>query len=955
MLTALNFSKLILLICVCFVEDILATTPEYDVTEFWNVSVTESPISIVNDWSINKPKIPLYIAAFYANGEIWDGSGMIPAVELAVDHVNAQPNILRDYELRVIWKNSNCRSSEGIWAFHRHIVEEPQKLIFIGPACSTDAQPVAETSHFANLVTMSYSAASPTLSDRKRFPNFLRTYVSETHLNTPKLWLMQYFNWTRIGALSQNHDFFISANNHFFEILSNSSITIAVSEVINEVPTDRQFQDLKDEDLRIFVLLAFEDTAVEIFCGIYKNRLYGKGYVWITPGWYSYQWWKRNTAAVTGCTNEEVETAVFESMYIGMEAAIVSSSNNYLPSGIQTSDFQEQFLEKKRQLESSDFRETTLSGLEPFGYDAVLAVALSFNQSVDILEKRGRRLEDFTYNDTDIGSVIFDTISSSNFLGVTGPVSFSAGDREGPITIQQLQGTCREEWTLFQFYCYKFMNEPLNWKDASQYCRDQTDSQPSAMVWILSNEEYEFIGSQIDDEWYIGLTYEESLDKLVWVDTTRNASWTPVGFNEGDDSCYVWNVGSGEWRPIDCEANRPFICKMRPDFEETAIVTVSSSTNGSLDTTWHGQFMWHDNVVPLDRTPAVELGLTAVAYIVLCSLASLGILLAICFLAFNVLARKHTFVKLSSPRLNNLIVIGCIMIYLSICVIGSEIVSGDGERELFPGFCMLRIWLLSIGFVLGFGTLFSKTWRVYKVASTNGGAKRTVIKDSELFVMVGIFLLVDFIILLLWQVLDPLRHQRTNLDFGHYIHTCNCQHVTVWTGVLAVYKGLILIFGVFLAWQTRRVTIPALNDSKLIGICVYNTTLLCIIGFSMSLAFPEQPSFQFILLSAIKTFCATFVLLVIFVPKIVFVYKYPKADRRISMSNTPNLASQTPHVSSIDQAGNEGNDERNNLMAYIIKRLKVLTGYDNRAEDCDCNGNNSKSPAPQITAINDVV
>lgn len=107
MLTALNSSKLILLICVCFVEDILATTPEYDVTEFWNVSVTESPISIGNDGSIYEPKIPLYIAAFYANGEIWDGTGMIPAVELAVDHVNAQPNILRDYELRVIWKNSN--------------------------------------------------------------------------------------------------------------------------------------------------------------------------------------------------------------------------------------------------------------------------------------------------------------------------------------------------------------------------------------------------------------------------------------------------------------------------------------------------------------------------------------------------------------------------------------------------------------------------------------------------------------------------------------------------------------------------------------------------------------------------------------------------------------------------------------------------------------------------------
>lgn len=35
-------------------------------------------------------------------------------------------------------------------------------------------------------------------------------------------------------------------------------------------------------------------------------------------------------------------------------------------------------------------------------------------------------------------------------------------------------------------------------------------------------------------------------------------------------------------------------------------------------------------------------------------------------------------------------------------------------------------------------------------------------------------------------------------------------------------KGVFLIFGVFLAWETRNVHYLALNDSKNIGLAVYN-------------------------------------------------------------------------------------------------------------------------------------
>ena len=43
---------------------------------------------------------------------------------------------------------------------------------------------------------------------------------------------------------------------------------------------------------------------------------------------------------------------------------------------------------------------------------------------------------------------------------------------------------------------------------------------------------------------------------------------------------------------------------------------------------------------------------------------------------------------------------------------------------------------------------------------------------------------------------------------------CQSEHMTIFLGIIYGYKGLLMIFGCFLAWETRHVSIPALNDSK---------------------------------------------------------------------------------------------------------------------------------------------
>ena len=63
----------------------------------------------------------------------------------------------------------------------------------------------------------------------------------------------------------------------------------------------------------------------------------------------------------------------------------------------------------------------------------------------------------------------------------------------------------------------------------------------------------------------------------------------------------------------------------------------------------------------------------------------------------------------------------------------------------------------------------------------------------------------------------PLQNQGEDVVLVLLKRTCTSRYVVYWNGSLLVINGLLLVFGAFLAWETRKVTVPALNDSKYIG------------------------------------------------------------------------------------------------------------------------------------------
>lgn len=76
------------------------------------------------------------------------------------------------------------------------------------------------------------------------------------------------------------------------------------------------------------------------------------------------------------------------------------------------------------------------------------------------------------------------------------------------------------------------------------------------------------------------------------------------------------------------------------------------------------------------------------------------------------------------------------------------------------------------------------------------------------------------------------------------------------------------VFGCFLAWETRNVSIAALNDSKYIGLSVYNVVITCAAGVPVSLLVGDRPDSAFLIIALFVVFSTTTTVSLVFGPKV---------------------------------------------------------------------------------------
>ncbi|XP_076864543.1 gamma-aminobutyric acid type B receptor subunit 1 isoform X2 [Brachyhypopomus gauderio] len=694
-------------------------------------------------------KKKLYIGALFPMSGGWPGGqACLPSAQMALDLVNKRTDILPDYELELIYSDSRCDPGEATKLLYDLLYTEPIKIVLM-PGCSSVSTLVAEAARMWNLIVLSYGSSSPALSNRQRFPTFFRTHPSATLHNPTRVQLFLKWNWTKIATIQQTTEVFTSTLDDLEQRVKEAGIEISVRQSFLTDPAVA-VKNLKRQDARIIVGLFYETEARKVFCEVYKEKLFGKKYVWFLIGWYADNWFKIKDPSIN-CTVEQMTEAV--EGHVTTEIVMLNPEIVRGASNLTSEEFLAQLMSKlggKNPEETGGFQEA------PLAYDAVWALALALNKTVGPLRAKGRRLEDFNYNNKDITSEIYHALNTSSFEGVSGHVVF--------------------------------------------------DAQGSRMAWTL-------------------------------IEQLQGGSYKKIGYYD-----------------------------------------MTKGNKGNLS--WFGNDRWIGSGPPADQTMVIEefRFLSQKLFISVSVFAGLGILLGIVCLTFNIYNSNVRYIQNSQPYLNNMTAVGCMLALAAVFPLGI-----DGlhvPRSRFPVVCQFRLWLLGLGFSLAYGSMFTKIWWVHTVFTKKDEKKdkRKHLEPWKLYATVGVLLFIDVLSLMIWQIVDPLHITvekftrevpKGDLDvlIEPLLEHCSSEKMNTWLGVVYGYKGLLLLLGIFLAYETKSVSTEKINDHRAVGMAIYNVSVLCMITAPVTMILSSKQDASFAFASLAIVFSVYITLVVLFVPK----------------------------------------------------------------------------------------
>uniref|UniRef100_A0AAV2K3S8 G-protein coupled receptors family 3 profile domain-containing protein n=1 Tax=Knipowitschia caucasica TaxID=637954 RepID=A0AAV2K3S8_KNICA len=716
-----------------------------------------------------------------------------------------------------------CDNAKGLRAFFDAICYGPKHLMIFGGVCPSVTSIIAESLEGWNLVQLSFAATTPVLADKKKYPNFFRTVPSDNAVNPAVVKFLNFYNWSRVGTLTQDVQRFSEVRNDLTNELEKADIQIADTESFSNDPCVN-VKKLKDNDVRIIIGQFDENLASKVFCCAYNLNMYGSKYQWIIPGWYQGNWWEQ--ANSTNCTTKKLLAAM--EGYISVDFEPLSARQIKGISGRTPTEYEREY---NRELQQKGVESSKFHG---FAYDGMWVIAKTLTRVMELLRiKQRQNFHNFTVDDREVGKLVLDVMNETNFNGVTGQVMFRNGERMGTIKFNQ--------------------------------------------------------------------------------------------FQEGQE------VKVGEYN---------------------AIADILDLINNSI--------RFQGVEPPKDRT-FVRLQrrhINVPLYSILSTMTIIGMLMAGAFLFFNIKNRNHRLIKMSSPYMNNLIILGGMLSYASIFLFGLD--GGFVSDTEFETLCTVRTWILIVGYTTAFGAMFAKTWRVHAIFK-NVKMKKKIIKDQKLLIIVGGMLLIDLCILICWQIVDPLKrtveeyslepdpHGR-DISIRPFLEHCENTHMTIWLGIVYAYKGLLMLFGCFLAWETRNVSIPALNDSKYIGMSVYNVGIMCIIGAAVSFLTRDQPNVQFCIVALVIIFCSTITLCLVFVPKLITMRTNPDAatqNRRLKF--TQNQKKDDSKTSTSVTSVNQANTSRLDGLQTDNHRLRMrITELDKELEEVTMQLQDTPEKTPYI-------
>ncbi len=386
--------------------------------------------------------------------EIANGHYLIPAALLALDEINARPELFPGYHLWLDVRDSSCDEYQSVHELILSTREEqidpdstPPRLAVLGGGCSIVSTGLGLLTPRYGLPQVSYGN-NPSATDRdgNSHPFFQIIETFNQTLRTT-LVVLNHFGWTNNVALIHQDSLIYTPvletvvtgtfTENFTASILDPDININVvlfHKISNdaEIPSFKGFLgNVRDKNVRVIVAAVNENYAYHLLCEAQSGQIPGSGFVWVFTGSYSERWWNRNTTCTL--TTEDI----FSVLVVSSEVRILNQSETLDTSGKNFSQFEAEY-ESRLQNWCPDAEGELLA---PTAYDAVWAIALAINSTIDSIDHTDTVLGmQYNYNSSDLYSRITNSLFQTRFVGASGIVQFNdARGRVGIDTIYQIQ------------------------------------------------------------------------------------------------------------------------------------------------------------------------------------------------------------------------------------------------------------------------------------------------------------------------------------------------------------------------------------------------------------------------------------------------------------------------------------------------------------------------------------
>jgi len=265
----------------------------------------------------------------------------------------------------------------------------------------------------------------------------------------------------------------------------------------------------------------------------------------------------------------------------------------------------------------------------------------------------------------------------------------------------------------------------------------------------------------------------------------------------------------------------------------------------------------------------------------------LQLVLAVGFAVWTYAYRKNQVIRASQPFFLILLCVGVVTFSASIFPL-----SIDDEHfsvEACSRACMALPWLTSLGWSILFSALYAKLRRINLVVSNAMRFRSVKISEKDMMTSILILFSLNLILMILWNVLDPLVWKRKQLSPTESFGSCSVSDpdgITwkIFLALLGILNGGVLIVANVEAYKARKID-TEYGESVYIGLIMLFFLQIALVGVPLFFIVQGNKVARFFLSTSVVSIMSMTVLLLIFVPKVFVYFKRKKEGPNNDQSN----------------------------------------------------------------------